>query len=116
MASMRDLAIVSLSAAAGAVAAVAAQRFLSSYTATNGKSQNPPRGEPLAVNGSTAGSPPAKDHYKVTKREGLVLVVRPSLFHYPSPPPVAWLPLLLSTSQDLCLCALVNLLQVYLMG
>ena len=76
----RDLAIASLSAAAGAVAAVAAHRFLSSYTATNAEPQNPPlpRGEPLAVNGSTARSPPAQDPYKITKREGLVLVVRPS--------------------------------------
>jgi len=74
MASTRDLAIASLSAAAGAVAAVAAHRFLSSYTAINGKPQNPPppRGEPLPVNGSTSGSPPAQDPYKITKREGFI--------------------------------------------
>ncbi|XP_051225839.1 uncharacterized protein [Lolium perenne] len=71
MASTRDLAIVSLSAAAGAVAAVAAQRFLSSYRATNAQPP-PPRAEPLTVNGSTARSPPAQDHYKITKREGFI--------------------------------------------
>jgi len=74
MASTRDLAIASLSAAAGAVAVVAAHRFVSSYTATKGKPQNPPppRGEPLPVNGSTSGSPPAQDPYKITKREGFI--------------------------------------------
>jgi hypothetical protein len=97
MASTRDLAIVSLSAAAGAVAAVAAQRFLSSYRATNAQPP-PPRAEPLTVNGSTARSPPAQDHYKITKREGLVLAAQPSFTT-----PRRLLPLLLSMGEDLCL-------------
>ncbi|KQK09909.1 deoxycytidylate deaminase isoform X1 [Brachypodium distachyon] len=76
MASTRDLAIASVSAAAGAVAAAAALRFLSSYTATNAKPQNPapqpPCAEPLAVNGSATGRPPVQDPFKATKREGFI--------------------------------------------
>ncbi|KAG8055297.1 hypothetical protein GUJ93_ZPchr0001g32967 [Zizania palustris] len=75
MASTRDLAVASISAAVGAVAAAAALRLLSSYGASPAKRQRPPtpRAEPLAVNGSTAERPPAQSPFDPTKREGYIL-------------------------------------------
>uniref|UniRef100_A0A0D9V633 dCMP deaminase n=1 Tax=Leersia perrieri TaxID=77586 RepID=A0A0D9V633_9ORYZ len=77
MASARDLAIASVSAAVGAVAAAAALRFLSSYGASraNAKHQSPPTpcGEQLAVNGCAAEQPrPAQSPFDPAKREGYI--------------------------------------------
>uniref|UniRef100_A0A0A9HAR9 Uncharacterized protein n=1 Tax=Arundo donax TaxID=35708 RepID=A0A0A9HAR9_ARUDO len=73
MASMRDLAIASLSAAAGAVAAAATLRFLSSCRTSSARPQN----QPLAANGSAAEPPPAQSPFDPAKREGSVSSSRP---------------------------------------
>ncbi|CAN6296204.1 unnamed protein product [Urochloa humidicola] len=65
MASTRDLVVASLSAAAGAVAAAAALRFLSSCRASTVKPQN----LSVATNGSDAERPPKQSPFDPTKRE-----------------------------------------------
>ncbi|CAN6313783.1 unnamed protein product [Urochloa humidicola] len=65
MASTRDLVIASLSAAAGAVAATTALRFLSSSRTSTVKPQN----LSLAPNGSDAERPPKQSPFDPTKRE-----------------------------------------------
>ncbi|KAF0910533.1 hypothetical protein E2562_002977 [Oryza meyeriana var. granulata] len=75
MASTKDLAIASISAAVGAVAAAAALRFLSSYGAASPtKHQNPPTpcSEQLAVNGCAAERPPVQSPFDPAKREGYI--------------------------------------------
>ncbi|WVZ68710.1 hypothetical protein U9M48_017617 [Paspalum notatum var. saurae] len=69
MASTRDLAIASLSAAAGAVAAVAALRILSSCrTSSSAKPQN----LSLAANGSGSERPLVQSPFDAAKREGYI--------------------------------------------
>ncbi|CAN6301991.1 unnamed protein product [Urochloa humidicola] len=70
MASTRDLVVASLSAAAGAVAAVAALRFLSSCKASTVKLK--PQNLSLATNGSDAERPAKQSPFDPTKREGYI--------------------------------------------
>uniref|UniRef100_A0A0E0C849 dCMP deaminase n=1 Tax=Oryza meridionalis TaxID=40149 RepID=A0A0E0C849_9ORYZ len=74
MASARDLAVASISAAVGAAAAAAALRFLSSYGASSAKQRSPPTpcAEHLAVNGCTAERPPVQSPFDPAKREGYI--------------------------------------------
>jgi len=75
MASTRDLAIASLSAAAGAVAAAAALRLLSSRRTSSVRPQN----LSLAANGSASERLLAQSPFDPAKREGFVHAVPPSL-------------------------------------
>ncbi|KAL6845501.1 hypothetical protein ACP4OV_024996 [Aristida adscensionis] len=68
MASTRDFAIASISAAAGAVVAAAALRFLSSRGAPSARSQ----GQPLAANGPANERTPAQSPFDPAKREGYI--------------------------------------------
>ncbi|BAD87146.1 deoxycytidylate deaminase-like [Oryza sativa Japonica Group] len=74
MASARDLAVASISAAVGAAAAAAALRFLSSYGASSAKQRSPPTpcAEHLAVNGCAAERPPVQSPFDPAKREGYI--------------------------------------------
>ncbi|TVU35004.1 hypothetical protein EJB05_16868 [Eragrostis curvula] len=71
MTSTRDLAIASISAAAGAVAAAAALRFLTSCKTS---SSSRPQNQLLAANGSAADAerPPAQSPFDSAKREGYI--------------------------------------------
>lgn len=75
MASTRDLAIASLSAATGAVVAAAALRLLSSRRTSSVRPQN----VPAAANGSASERPLAQSPFDPVKREGFVNVLPPSL-------------------------------------
>ena len=75
MASTRDLAIASISAAAGAVAAAAALRFLSRCRTSSVRPQN----MSLAANGSAPERPLGQSPFDPAKREGFVPAVLPSL-------------------------------------
>ncbi|KAJ1285536.1 hypothetical protein BS78_03G286900 [Paspalum vaginatum] len=68
MASTRDLAIASLSAAAGAVAAAAALRFLSSCRISSARPQN----LSPAANGSDSERPLTQSPFEATKRKGYI--------------------------------------------
>ncbi|KAG2591905.1 hypothetical protein PVAP13_5NG512286 [Panicum virgatum] len=68
MASTRDLAIASISAAAGAVAAAAALRFLSRCRTSSVRPQN----MSLAANGSAPERPLGQSPFDPAKREGYI--------------------------------------------
>uniref|UniRef100_A0A804QY48 dCMP deaminase n=1 Tax=Zea mays TaxID=4577 RepID=A0A804QY48_MAIZE len=68
MASTRDLAIASLSAATGAVVAAAALRLLSSRRTSSVRPQN----LPAAANGSASERPLAQSPFDPVKREGYI--------------------------------------------
>ncbi|RLM91559.1 deoxycytidylate deaminase isoform X1 [Panicum miliaceum] len=68
MSSTRDLAIASISAAAGAVAAAAALRFLSCYRTSSVRPQN----LSLAANGSAPERPLGQSPFDPAKREGYI--------------------------------------------
>jgi hypothetical protein len=108
MASTRDLAIAFISGSAGAIAAAAALRYLSSCRTSSPRPQN----QPFAANGSAAEAerPPAQSPFNPAKREGSVLSPAPVIRSWNAE--LRWLSLILSFIEFMAFACL----QVHLLG